>query len=61
MYFMEGKVEDKPVQAANVNETVRIPPPHHQQPHQGVDNRSYVPDSITMQHLSGRTTDKNYY
>jgi MFS family permease len=56
MYWMEGKPvepEDKtPSRPANVN----VHPVQS-----GVDNRSYVPDTITMQHLSGRTADKNYF
>ncbi|CAG9805715.1 unnamed protein product [Chironomus riparius] len=58
MYFMEGKKEEeKPIEPVNAvdpsNNVSRV--------HVGVDNRSYVPDNMTMQHLSGRTADKNYY
>lgn len=50
MYFLEGK--PKAVEPEPANEA-RAP--------SGVDNRSYVPDTITMQQISGRTNDKNYY
>ena len=58
MYFMEGKKEEeKPIEPVNAvdpsNNVSRV--------HVGIDNRSYVPDNMTMQHLSGRTSDKNYY
>jgi hypothetical protein len=53
MYFMEGKEDEKPIEPTH-NDSNIVPP-------QGIDNRSYIPDSITLQHLSGRTADKNYY
>lgn len=53
MYFVEGK--PKPVEQAPVAHDL---PPRVQS---GVDNRSYIPDTVTMQQLSGRTSDKNYY
>lgn len=55
MYFIEGK-PSKPVEP--------IPPTDDISPsrnHSGVDNRSYIPDSVTMQQMSGRVNDKNYY
>lgn len=54
MYFLEGKPQPAaPVQASIDNNVDRV--------QNGVDNRSYIPDSITMQQLHGRTHDKNYY
>lgn len=54
MYFLEGKPKPVTPAAAPVdNLSSRM--------QNGVDNRSYIPDSITMQHLSGRTSDKNYF
>jgi len=52
MFFLDGK--PKPVEPEPpTNNEIRVPT--------GVDNRSYIPDSITMQQLSERTNDKNYY
>jgi hypothetical protein len=53
MAFIEGK--PKPVEPAPSNDQVA------NRNHSGVDNRSYIPDSVTMQQLSGRVNDKNYY
>jgi len=56
MFFMEGAPKKPeaapPTQPANDNPS---------RMNSGVDNRSYIPDTVTMQQLSGRTTDKNYY
>lgn len=55
MYFIEGKpkpVEQPPTASENSSQNrAQI----------GVDNRSYIPDTVTMQQLSGRTAEKNYY
>lgn len=54
MYFIEGKPKPvEPAQPSNDNNLNRG--------HSGVDNRSYIPDQVTMQQLSGRVNDKNYY
>lgn len=56
MYWMEGKKKEedtKPVQRPNDTNIHNV--------QSGFDNRSFVPDTITMQHLSGRTSDKNYF
>ncbi|CRL01903.1 CLUMA_CG015071, isoform A [Clunio marinus] len=54
MYFLEGK--PKAVVPATTQTEDNI-----NRVQNGVDNRSYIPDTVTMQQLSGRTTDKNYY
>lgn len=59
MYFMEGKEEEqKPIEpvsnyGATSNNISRI--------QVGIENKSYVPDTMNLQHLSGRTADKNYF
>lgn len=55
MYFVEGK--PKPVEPAPVANDNNLNRP----PTNGIDNRSYIPDTVTMQQLRGRTNDKNYY
>ena len=56
MYWMEGKqepeIKEQPQRPPNANV-------HNVQ--NGFDNRSFVPDTLNMQHLSGRTSDKNYF
>jgi hypothetical protein len=52
MYFMEGKKED---QQPAVTESAGRQAPN------GIDNRSYVPDTVSMQQIAGRTSDKNYF
>lgn len=54
MFFIEGK--PKPVEQAPVANDNNL-----NRPQVGVDNRSYIPDTVTMQQLRGRTNDKNYY
>jgi hypothetical protein len=53
MYFMEGKKSDDKEATVPSESQANVP--------QGVDNRSYVPDQMTMQHISGRTAYKNYF
>lgn len=55
MFFMEGKPKPAEPQPAHQ----QVPPSNEVRV--GIDNRSYIPDNITMQQLSGRTSDKNYY
>ena len=56
MYFMEG--------APKKPETIEPEPveqPTNRRADNVYDNKSYIPDTVSMQHISGRTSDKNYY
>lgn len=56
MYFMEGAPK-KP----ETTEPEPVEQPTNRRADNVYDNKSYIPDTVSMQHISGRTSDKNYY
>lgn len=64
MYWMEGKPADPEPKQDQPQQEQQPQRPANANVHnvqQGFDNRSFIPDTITMQHFNGRTSDKNYF
>jgi hypothetical protein len=52
MYFIEGKPSSEPQQPVENNQSQRSNT-------NGIDNRSYIPDQVTMSQLRGKTQHDN--